>query len=356
MWSVIGHDRALASLKKSLAERGPSHAYLVTGPAQAGKTRLALDLARVLNCTDSEPPCDICRSCKEIEAGRHPDVEIVSVGGLCDENEHDHQRDNSKDIKICQIRRLKRLTSLQPFQGRTRVIIVEPAEALNVHAADALLKTLEEPPDHVVLILVAASEESLLETIRSRCRQIALAAVPTAAIQRELLRRGVEPDQAGLLARLSGGRIGWALASSKDPGVLTERSARLTRLEMLGAAGRAERLAFTSELASRFSRTRQDIYALLSLWESWWRDVLLIHEGCEKLVAHEDRLPALRAAVENVGAPAVVKALRALRDCRQHLDENVNPRLALDVLVLRMPNTAGTENKEVEGRRVAPHR
>src|SRR4051794_40488536 len=100
MWSLAGHQEVIEILDRSLREGRLAHAYLITGAAQVGKTRLALELAKAINCLSPSPPCNECASCRRIEAGLHADVELVGVGGFCDESDHDHSRDSSKDIKI----------------------------------------------------------------------------------------------------------------------------------------------------------------------------------------------------------------------------------------------------------------
>jgi len=325
MWSVVGHERVVEGLARSLDSDSVAHAYLIVGPPQVGKARLALDLARALNCTGQGRPCGMCRACRLIESGSHPDVERVTTGGLCDEAEHDHRKDGSKEIKICQIRRLERVIALRPF------------EAMNAYAADAFLKTLEEPPAQVVLLLVAPGEDSLPETIVSRCRRLVLGPLSAGAVRDELLRRGTEPNLAELLARLSNGRIGWALNCAADGSVLAEREQRLVRLESLAVAGCAERMGFAAELATRFARDRQDVYAYLELWEGWWRDLLLVGEGCEGQIRNWDRLASLKALAPSLLPLSSVRVLRALCECRQQLEANANARLALEVLALRLP-------------------
>jgi DNA polymerase-3 subunit delta' len=337
---VLGQERAVTALARSLETGSVAHAYLIVGPPQVGKARLARDFARALNCSAEQRPCGICRPCRLIEAGNHPDVETVTMGGLCDESEHDHRKDGSKEIKICQIRRLERVVSLQPFEGSTRVIYIDPASAMNAYAADAFLKTLEEPPAEVVLLLIATGEDALPETIVSRCRRLALGPVALDLIRDALMRRGADPEQAELLARLSSGRIGWALACAADGGMLVERGQRLERLDLLGRASLSERMAFAAELATRFARDRQDVYAYLELWQGWWRDLLLIGEGCEQQVRNSDRLESLRDLAPTLPPLAAVRALRALHDCRQQLEANANARLALEVLAVHLPSPA----------------
>jgi len=343
VWTVVGHNDAVETLRRSLRAGRVAHAYLFTGPAHVGKARLALDLAKALNCTGAEPPCSDCRACRRTEAQQHPDVEWVSLGGLCDEPEHDHARDGSKEIKICQIRRIQRILALRPFEGRARVVILDSAEALNVFACDALLKTLEEPPDGVVLMLLAGDAAALPETIVSRARRVALAPLGITEIREQLRLRDVEPERADLLARLSEGRIGWALAHADDAELLVKRAERLDRLESLIDMSRAERMAAAAGLASGFASARDGVYAYLDLWQSWWRDFLLLIEGCDELIVNRDRLPQLGRYVAAVSAPSALRAIGALRDCRRHLQENANARLALEVLVLRLPQPATGE-------------
>jgi DNA polymerase-3 subunit delta' len=343
MWSSVVHDAAVAGLDRSRTDGRLAHAYLFTGPPHVGKARLALDLAKAVNCLGPDPPCGQCRACRLIETGQHPDVEIVAVGGLCDQSDHDHRRDNSKDIKICQIRRIARTFALRPFEGRDRIALIDPADALNTYAADALLKTLEEPPDHVALYLIAADGSALPETVLSRCRRVALGPVSAATIQAELVRRGIDLERAELLARLSAGRIGWAIGHASDDSLLQVREERLQRIESLVIAGRAERMAFAAELAARFSTTRDDVMSYLDLWQGWWRDLLLIGEGCEDLIANADRLTTLQGLAAIIAPTGIIQALEAIRACRRQLEDNANARLALEVLVLRLPSPVAYE-------------
>jgi DNA polymerase III subunit delta' len=343
MWLTAGHESAREALARSLSEGRTSHAYLFTGPSSIGKRRLALDFAKALNCNGDAIPCGECRSCKRIEAWQHPDVVLVSVGGVCDESDHDHQRDGSKDIKICQVRNLQRAIALQPFEGRMRVVVIDPAERLNTFAADAMLKTMEEPPAQVTILLLSDQASSLSETVVSRARTVSMQPVPIATISATLSDRGVEAQQADLIARLSAGRIGWALTYSADPSQIEERSRRLDRIEDLLGAGRTARMAFAAELAVEFASDREGTYGWLDLWRGWLRDLLLVAEGCDDLVTNSDRVATFRQRADRFTVAGLVLAIDALRECRQHLDDNVNARLALEAFALRLPSQAVRE-------------
>jgi DNA polymerase-3 subunit delta' len=342
-------------LSRALKEDRLSHAYLFVGPPQVGKATTAIEFAQALNCRGEDPPCHRCRECHMIGEGKHPDVEVVSPGGLCDEPDHrDHAAEGSKDIRICQVRRLERLLSRTPFQGRFRVVIVDPADALNEEAANAFLKTLEEPPASAVIILVTSCEEALPPTVRSRCRRVPFAPMPVARLA-EALESGwsVPADEARLLARLSGGRLGWALAALEDESVLETRRQALNEIWRLAAAGRDERFAYAGRLAAQFPRDRQAVLAALDLWRDWWRDVLLVRAGL--LEGREDALPPLtnvdaldKLTLEGTkyNMADLIRFLVAIGETRRYLQENVNPYLALEVLMLELP--APVSGKEAE--------
>ena len=341
-WTVAGQERAVATLARAVRAGRVSHAYLFAGPKHTGKTLAALQFAQALNCTGQEPPCARCRQCERIAAMAHPDIEIVTIGSpVCDApagESHDHSKDASRDIRICQVRRLGRLVSRAPYEGRYRVLIVEPADAMNETAANALLKTLEEPPPQVVLILITDREEQLLETIRSRARRVAFAGLPKAVVERALRERwDVDPSRAAELARLSGGRLGWAVLALHDERVLERLHAALDEAQAIACAPLAERFRAAGTLGSGFTRDRAGTRATLEAWQAFWRDLLLIAAGREDAAVHRDRLDALRPLAAQCGVAGAARAVRALTDARQQLDENASPVLALEVMMLALP-------------------
>ncbi len=338
-FTVAGQEHALGVLRGAVERGRLAHAYLFAGPAHTGKTLTALQFAQLLNCTGEEPPCGRCRQCEKIASGAHPDVEIVSIGGPCADDDHpDHAKDNSRGIRICQVRWLERVISRAPFEGRYRVQIIEPADALNREAEVALLKTLEEPPPQVVIILITDREEELLDTIRSRTRRVAFGGMPIAAVERALRTRwDVEPSRAAELARLSGGRLGWAVLALHDEGMLTQREEALAACEALAQAPLSERFAWAGTTGGRYARDRTGVQASLQLWQEWWRDILVIAAGREDRAVLRDRLDRLRALAAQCEVAAVARGLRAIGDAREQLDENASPVLALEVMLLALP-------------------
>ena len=199
-WTIYGHDWAVDYLRKGMVNNRVRHAYLITGIPSIGKTTLAQSFAMALNCTHEDMamrPCGECRSCKKSLTGNHPDL-LFSINDP-----------NTGALKIDEIRRVTGLIALKPYETRYRIAIFENFHRANGTAQDALLKTLEEPPPHAVMILLTPSLEPILSTITSRSQIIHLRPVAAQGVFDTLTERyQVEEEHADLLARLSGGRIG----------------------------------------------------------------------------------------------------------------------------------------------------
>src|SRR5512139_3228618 len=198
---IIAQDRALLPLRSALRRGALHHAYLFGGPEGVGKATAARLLAQAANCEGGEPaaaglrddPCGACGPCRKIAKGVHPDVIVLReerVMAKAGAWEPKGGRSPSKDVVVDQVRDVvDHRLALKRFEGRRRFVIVDPADAMNAQAQNALLKTLEEPPEDTTLVLVAASPDALLPTIRSRCLRIAFAPLPAGAIAPRLEER-----------------------------------------------------------------------------------------------------------------------------------------------------------------------
>jgi DNA polymerase-3 subunit delta' len=369
---LAGHTEAIAALNRSLDEGRLAHAYLFAGPSGVGKRTLALELAKAVNCSAVEPPCNACSVCRRIDGGKHSDVEVIAPGGICDESEHDHAADAGRDIRICQVRRAERVLGLAPFEGRRRVLILDPADAMNAQAADAFLKTLEEPPESALILLVTANEEGLNETVRSRCRRAGLRALRPAETEQALIERfGATADQAVRLSRIFGGRIGLAADALRDADFEERRAATLDLAARVAGSGVDVRFTIAQQMADAFARrerpksgdsgepvesavpkdgkarTRQDVFAILDTWIEWWRDLLLTAGRADAAIVNAERASELRDQAARLGVEAAAAGIGALRQTRRDLEQNVNPRLALEALMLRLPSAI----ERTDGRR-----
>ncbi len=324
-WDLVGHRWAIRFLRQAVDTETVSHAYLFTGPANVGKTTLALALASALLCQNSanaQSPCGACRSCRLVASGNHPDLHLV-------ESERIGVR-----LKIEQIRDLEHQLALTPVEGRWRVAILSRFEEATISAANALLKTLEEPPPYVVIAVLANDTSLLLPTIVSRCQQVPLRPVPVSTVREALIERwNVEAEQADLLAHLSGGRVGWAVRQLEDETALQRRARRLDDLDHLLTATITERFRYAETLA----RTPIAVQETLDLWIGWWRDVMLLAADADRLLTHVDRRRMLREHARRFGVRRSLDVLKALQLAVDRLSRNANPRVVLEVLMLDLP-------------------
>jgi DNA polymerase-3 subunit delta' len=329
MWQITGHEAAVELLDNSLKNDRLSHAYLFVGPAQVGKMTLAINLAQALNCENGEKPCGICTSCQRILNLKHADVQILDLGG-------------KTEISRDQIKDLEHYASLKPFEGKSRVFIIDNAEFMSSEAANCLLKTLEEPPPFVYMILLSTSEKAILSTILSRCQKLELRPIAISAIEGALIERyGIKPEDAHVLARLSSGCMGWAVQISVNADAILHRKELLERLVNIAKADRLEKFSYSASMASQFSKNRAEVQKLLLLWISWWRDLLLIKGGCREIITNIDQKETLFREEAYYDIIDIRNFIVSLSQAGILLKNNANPRLVLDVLILGMPKRKG---------------
>jgi len=327
---LSGHLPLRELLARALARESLPQSLLFAGPEGVGKRTLALALAQAVNCeqpvewpdSSGRDACGRCTACRRIARGVHADVLIVEPG-------------DSGSIKIEQVRDAIDRASYRPFEGRRRLVIVDEADALMPQAQDALLKTLEEPPPASVFVLVSATPDTLLSTIRSRCQRLRFAPLPPAEIADVLMRdHGFSAADAHAAAAASDGSLGRALNGSTDEVVeARETAARL----LAGAATTTDprrRLEGAKLLAGG---DREDVARRLRAVLSLLRDLgLLVARADERALANADLRPELESLLGTFDGDRALRAFAAVDRALSALDRNASPKIVADWVALNI--------------------
>ena len=320
---LLGHSELLLRLHEQWTRERLHHALLLEGPRGVGKRQLANRLVLAVNCEN--PPaagsfCGVCGTCRPILAGRHPDVVTV---------EPDLSK-AARAIPVEAIREVIRKAQYHRYGARQRFVILDPAEAMQEPAANALLKTLEEPPDGTGFLVVTHNAQALLPTIRSRCQRVRLATVPTPEIERWLEGRGVA--NASVVARRAQGCPGLAVSlSASDPEQLSaERDALLSVID--GPLG------VVFEFSEKLTRGGRQAWApkvdrLLELGEELLRDAAVIAVGEPVDVLHPDVREPLAEWGLRLWPTGIARLAEAIQACRDDLEVYVTGKTALDALL-----------------------
>lgn len=330
---VLGHSEPIRQLWSMLATDHLHHAWLFEGPDGVGRRLVAVRLAMAANCEgEGARPCGVCGSCRRILLGNHPDVILVEPDPAA----------ASRTINVARVREVVRQSGMHRFSGRRRFVIIDPAEGMNEAAANALLKTLEEPNAGTHFVLITRHASALLPTIVSRCQRLRFAPVPEPLVQAWLAERGHPAPE--VAARLSEGCPGHALAWTEE--AITER-ADLRRRLLAAVSGNLEGLFnFTEGLSEKGRAASLDgIERMLALLEDLLRDALARSAGPERPIRHADLGEVIDAWGAALWPGGFVSCERALRDCRLDLAANVTPRTALDALLTRVATELGPARK-----------
>jgi DNA polymerase-3 subunit delta' len=324
---IVGQNLAADVLLRSAGAGKLAHAYLFTGPDGVGKATCARHLAATLNCLDhpgegcaSGGEHDSCISCHKIENGLHPDLMEVAPDGAY--------------IKIGQVRQLEEHLMFEPHEGRFRVVIIDGADQLNLNAANALLKSVEEPRPRTLFVLVASAGHRVVPTLVSRCQRVRFVPLQVDQVLEVVAGRSDAPERelraAAALAEGSPKRALWLLSGEQMIFI------QQTAAALLDAASAREVLPLF-DAAAGAGRDRKLLGEALEVARAWLRDVLLCREGLGRgRIVNADQLDRLEREASRLPRPAILAQLRAVNEAQAALRGNVHPTLALENLVLQM--------------------
>jgi len=361
---VVGQGRSIGWLHRAIGAGAIAHAYIFEGPAGVGKHTTAKAFVKAIMCKASG--CGHCHDCIRIERGTHADAFQIVPDGVT--------------LGIEQIREIQHQVMLKPVEGSRKFFILDEAESMTTQAANAFLKTLEEPPPGVTFILVTSNVHAMLPTILSRAQRLSFNPIPPADVSALLQQRfGVDRDQAELATRVGSGVVGKALALGRGEGMERRKeilalAADLPVLDSLDLMSSVEGIAsgikkplaeakaarkketqdsretaVSSSHASFIARTleqrakrefaqreRQQFEDVLSTFESWFRDIMVTAEGVPELVMNLDRSEEIRRRSEYLTSEQAVGCIEAVERARRMIRRNVNPQLALEAMLFDM--------------------
>jgi DNA polymerase-3 subunit delta' len=312
---ILGQESCLKVLTRSLARGKTAHAYLFEGIEGCGKKKTAIAFIEAVFC-GREEGCGQCPSCKKIALLQHPDLHLIQPDGAF--------------IKIDQIRELQKNLSYRPYEAPRKACIIDGVDRLNPAAGNALLKTLEEPPGNALIVLLTANADAVLPTILSRCQSLHFPALPQTAVEEFLLKKGCLPETAGIVASLAGGSLKKALEISAEE-ALADRKSLLERINALTTREMAPLFSAAEELAGDKEKALETVDLLVT----YLRDILVMQGGSPEVV-NGDLLPLIEKNARRFSLDDTLERIGNVFEARSALQRNVNPRLALEVLFMRL--------------------
>jgi DNA polymerase-3 subunit delta' len=324
-WQLIGHQWAVKSLQLHAASGNQKQAYLFTGPESVGRRTLAIRFAQALNCLhpmSAGIPCLSCTHCGQFERMVHPDLTVVK------------SEPAGEALKVEQVRDFQYGLHLAPSSAAFRIALLVNFEKATESAANALLKTLEEPPENVIILITAESVERLLPTIVSRCEVIRLRPVPHEDMHVGIQNLWQVPrEEANLLSHLASGRPGYCYNLYQNPDLMILRRKWLDDMEKLLSSNRINRFTY----ADKLSKNRRQLFPLLNTWLGFRRDILLVTKNGDSQITNIDYSELINNLAQNLDNNVTFQVVQNLDGIFQHLEHNVNPRLALEDLMLGLP-------------------
>ncbi len=325
---VIGHETLRRHLMGACLSDSVSHAYLFEGQEGVGRHTLAYALVQTLLCTENRDSaghivregCGSCIACRTVLSGNHPDVRLIGLP----------KDKNSISVKTVR-EELVADMAVRPYLGRHKFYLIEHAERLGAEAQNALLKTMEEPPEYGHIILLASSAAALLSTIESRCVKISFQPLPSPLIRDELRARGKNAEQVALGTTFAGGSLGQALLLCDDLDFTDMRRQLYALLSDAPFRG----TGWLLEQESILEPFKKDAERLLELMEAWFRDVLVVKQtGSRDLVLSADYVQPIAEAAGAYSLSQLSKIIWQISDIREKLGQNVNFSLSMDCLLL----------------------
>jgi len=320
---ILGHERVVEPLRRSIRSGRTAHAYIFEGPPGCGRRKTALALIQALFCVNAtDDACGVCPVCRKVSSGSHGDIHIVKP------------LEDKRDISISQVREIQRELALRPYEAPRKACIMEPADRMNPNSANSFLKTLEEPPGNAIIILITENADLLLPTIRSRCQLIRFAPLSPEHIRFLLEQSGMDAETAAMLGQLADGSMQRALELDNDA-LSGRRETLMKHLDTLSL----DRIATVFDAAEELSGNREETLEILDMLVSFSRDMIYLTAGCDNNGSQSPRLfPEGFAGRLNLRRS--LQLADDILETRRSVQRNANAKLALDQLFLKIAGAA----------------
>ncbi len=319
---VVGHKDVVGYFQTAIKSGKISHAYILNGEKGSGKHVLARTFAAALNCEGEERPCGECHSCRQAESKNHPDIVEVT-----------HDKPNSIGVEDIRTQLVDDVT-IRPYSSPYKVYIVSDAEKMTPQAQNALLKTIEEPPKYVVILLLTTNASALLPTILSRCVMLNTKPIPDAEVREYLMEHVQIPDyQADICVAFAQGNIGKAvqLASSEKFGEI-----KAAAVHLLTHAAEMD-IADISAAVKAVADFKVDIRDYLDILAVWYRDVLYFKATNDADgIIFKENLRAIQEQTRTISYEGIEQILESIQKAKERLTANVNFELTMELLFLRI--------------------
>ncbi|KPU27508.1 DNA polymerase III delta prime subunit [Caloranaerobacter sp. TR13] len=318
---IIGHEQNILKLQNAIKNDSIAHSYIFEGPKSMGKKKLAMVFAKTLLCEEKGiEPCNKCHSCLKFDSGNHPDFDIINPEG--------------NSIKREQIEKLLHSIRMLPYEGMRRVYVIEDAYKMTAEAQNSFLKTLEEPPEYAVIILITDKSRSLLPTIVSRCQGIKFSYVENEKIEKLLVDKyGCSKEEASFIASFSNGIVGKAVK------LIQSEEFRKLRDDIIFAIDDiiySDKFRIFS-LSQTFVENKDNIEDILDLLTIWFRDIMIIKvAGDTRFIMNKDKIELIYKHSNTLSIEKVSDIIENIEKTKEDITSNVNFQLAIEVMLLKV--------------------
>ncbi len=318
---VIDQKDVVNILQDELEDDRINHAYLFYGKEGIGKKTLALEFARALLCNEVEnDSCNVCSNCRRIDHGNHPDLRVIESG------------ENTKNLKIAQIRELQKEIAYKPYESKYKIYIIDGAENMTNPAANSLLKTLEEPPSYAVIILLSEEINKLLPTVISRCQNLRFSNISREKIEKFLEYKGVDKKEVDLISGLARGSIGKALELYENEDFLVNREKVFEFLKGLDSIEKVEIFSEVKEMV----RLLKDGFPLFNLLSDWYRDIIVYKNDNQEQMLNFDYNEEIKEQANKYTINELLAIIKLIEAHANYIERNAFKDLSLQVLFLKI--------------------